>query len=429
MKLGSLNISNLKFGVNQVNKVFLGSDLVWEKEVPSFEFNIKTDNLSTGSSNDNQFKLPLVSDGTIDFDVDWGDGSSDNITVWNQVETTHTYSSIGTYNIKITGNIRGWAFNFTGDRLKLLNVSKVSGLNLSRSRAFEGCSNMTWTATDEPIISTTSMFCMFRDCTLFNGNIGNWEISGVTDMFEMFRSATSFNQDISSWDVSNVTTMQSMFLFATSFNQPIGSWNVSSVTEMNNMLQQATSFNQDISSWDVSNVTIMSQMFYLTSSFNQDISSWDVSNVTTMSGMFRQANSFNQDIGSWDVSSVTNFLNIFLSNSAFNNGGSTSINNWVLSTNPINMQQMFRNATAFNQPIGDWDISSVTNFTNFMLDKTPTNYDASYLDEIYTKWSLLTVQPNLNINFGTIKHTSSGQAGKDILLGAPNNWTITDGGI
>jgi hypothetical protein len=30
MKLGSLNISNLKFGVNQVNKVFLGSDLVWQ---------------------------------------------------------------------------------------------------------------------------------------------------------------------------------------------------------------------------------------------------------------------------------------------------------------------------------------------------------------------------------------------------------------
>jgi surface protein len=299
MKLGSLNINNLKFGVNQVNKVFLGSDLVWEKEVPSFEFTIKTDNLSTGSSNDNQFKLPLVSDGTIDFDVDWGDGSTDNITVWNQVETTHTYSSIGTYNIKITGNIRGWAFLNTGDRLKILNVSKVSALNISIVRAFEGCSNMTWTATDAPIISTTSMLSTFRNCSNFNGAIGNWDMSGVTSIQQMFQNTALFNQDISLWNVSSVT----------------------------------------------------------------------------------------------------------------------------------NMSETFRFATAFNQPIGDWDVSSVTNFTNFMLGKTPTNYDASYLDDIYNKWSLLSVQPNLNINFGTIKYTAAGQAGKDILLGAPNNWTITDGGI
>jgi hypothetical protein len=64
-----------------------------------------------------------------------------------------------------------------------------------------------------------------------------------------------------------------------------------------------------------------------------------------------------------------------------------------------------------------------------MAGKTSSNYSAANLDSIYNKWSLLSVQPNEDINFNTIKYTSAGQAGRDILTSAPNNWTITDGGI
>ena len=46
--------------------------------------------------------------------------------------------------------------------------------------------------------------------------------------------------------------------------------------------------------------------------------------------MFGQTDAFNQDIGSWNVSSVTNFVGTF-------NG-----------------------ADAFNQDIGSWDVSAVT---------------------------------------------------------------------
>jgi surface protein len=118
-----------------------------------------------------------------------------------------------------------------------------------------------------------------------------------------------------------------------------------------------------------------------------------------MNGMFGDAYDFNFNINNWDVSSVTN------------------------------MGAMFFDATDFNQPLGNWDVSNVTNFVSFMGEKTNINYSASNLDAIYNGWSLLTLQPNITINFNTIKYTSGGQSGRNILTGAPNNWTITDGGI
>lgn len=316
---------------------------------PSFEFTIKTDNLSTGSTANNQFKLPLISSGAIDFVVDWGDGTSDNITTYNQAEVTHTYASIGTYDVKIVGDIKGWRFSNSGDRLKLLNVSKVDGLNIDTNSGFQGCSNMTWTATEAPIISSLSLTNYFRDCNVFNGNIG-------------------------SWDVSNITSIDAMFLNCFQFNNNISNWNTSSLTNMAAMFRSATSFNQDIGSWDVSNVTSMSNTFNSATAFNQNIGSWNTSKVTNMGGMFAYAYSFNQNIGNWNV-------------------------------------------------------SNVTSFSSFMLGKTSANYSSSNLDAIYNGWSSRPVKPNISISFGSIKYTSAGQAGKDILLGSPNTWTIVDGGI
>jgi hypothetical protein len=67
--------------------------------------------------------------------------------------------------------------------------------------------------------------------------------------------------------------------------------------------------------------------------------------------------------------------------------------------------------------------------TGFMDFKTSADYSISYLNAIYNTWSTLTLQPTVTANFGNIEYTSSGSAGKAILQGAPNNWTVTDGGI
>jgi len=135
---------------------------------------------SSGSSASNQVKLPLVSSGTYDFTVYWGDGNSDLITAYNQAEVTHTYDSSGEYDINITGTIVGWRFNNEGDVLKLLEISHWGDLNLGNSDYyFFGCSNLNITADDAlNLTGTTSLTGAFLFTeTLNTSTINNWDVS------------------------------------------------------------------------------------------------------------------------------------------------------------------------------------------------------------------------------------------------------------
>lgn len=491
----------------------------------------RTSIVYTNSTANNQIKLPLESAGTYKFTIQWGDGTSNLITTWNQAETLHTYPAPGDYTVTITGFIKGWDWGagaggsvpVTGDMRKILTITQWGCLRFVNKLdpsplpvlvwgAFYGCTNLILTGvTDMPNfkgnvstqgflrgcsavttvnnlekwdVSKIQVFrSMLREMPLFNQNVGNWNMANATNlvalflastnsttmgvfnngssdsiknwntsnvvtMDSIFRNQTKFNREVGLWDVSKVTVMSAMFAVAGASSTTIGifnnagspsinNWNTSNVTTMASQFYGQQFFNQPLGNWNTSNVNSMTTMFYgpningFPGSFNQNISNWDTSKVTNMSYMFFHQRFFNQNIGNWDVSKVTNFTQMFNTigtSGQFNNGNSNTINNWNTSL-AGNMSYMFRNQPGFNQPIGNWIVSLVTDFTSFMQFKTFNDYTTANYDALLIGWASRPVKPNISINFGTIKYTAAATAARTILTSAPNNWTIVDGGI
>ncbi len=186
--------------------------------------------------------------------VDWGDGSSaESFTTTG--EKTHSYSTAGTYTVKITGTLKTFGdFNASpSPGIEALN-SIVSFGNIgitSLNQFFNGATTLTAIPTKLPA-SVTSLSNTFLNATTFNLDISGWDVSHVTNMQATFFNASSFNQDIGDWNVSNVTILAETFKNATSFNQDIGEWNVSNVDNFQAAFEGATAFDQNLGSWDFS---------------------------------------------------------------------------------------------------------------------------------------------------------------------------------
>ena len=88
---------------------------------------------------------------------------------------------------------------------------------------------------------------------------------------------------------------------------------------------------------------------------------------------------FNQDIGSWDVSNVSDMRVMFSDAEYFNQ----DIGSWDVS-NVTDMGGMFGEATAFNQDIGSWNVSNVTDMA-FMF------YEAASFNKDLNSWNVSNV--------------------------------------
>ena len=240
---------------------------------------------------DESITLPLISSGTYDFTVDWGDGSSDTITAHDDLAREHSYATAGEYEVVIDGACEGWNFfDVPASKDSIVNVKNWGDLRLGGSApsAFRGCGNLDVTATDAPdLAGVNSLNLIFWQCGSMVGSpaFSAWDVSGVDNLRSVFRD-TPFDQDIGGWDVSGVTTIA--FIFSgSSFNRDIGDWDVSGITDMSDAFRSAP-FNQDIGGWDVSSANNMNNLFR-GSSFNRDIGDWDLRRAgVTMSEMLTE---------------------------------------------------------------------------------------------------------------------------------------------
>ena len=396
-----------------------------------------------------QITLPYtLGTGTYSGTIDWGDGST---SVNDGTITTHTYATAGTYTVIISGVCTGWDFNALGGTTYWTSVVKWGQLqlgNLNSGYNFSFCPNLDLSSVSDTLDLTGVTFLdgLFYDCTSLTSvnNINSWDTSAVTSMAEMFTNCTSFNQALSfdtsavtnmnnmfgfcdifnsalTFNTSAVTNMVAMFLGCSAFNQPL-SFDTSAVLDMTVMFKGCTSFNQALS-FNTSAVTDMSAMFMGCSVLNSDLD-FDTSSVTSMGAMFLGCSVFNQPLG-FITSSVTNMNTMFYGCTAFNQ----PLPNTIFNTSAVtDMFHMFYGADAFNKNIGTWNVANVTDFTEFMGDKTPATFSTTNLNAIYNGWSTQAVQSSLDISFGTAKYTAAATAGR-LVLTATKLWTITDGGI
>ena len=281
------------------------TDLGGATPPPSFSFTIDTTSTEAGSSAANQYRLPLMSTGTYDFYVNWGDGTlGDQITTWNQSEVTHTYASSGTYTISIQAvSLSGgtpsvdhisWAsqdgttLSAANDRLKVQDITAWGNAVIYLNEyVFSTCNNLNITTTAEPTFGSRVLRSdTFNDCSSLAGDISSWGTQAViTGDASIFYQNGGQNPNVN-FNAKLTGSLFVSFSGASNFNSSLSSWDVSSVTSLSRTFQNASSFNQNISTWDVSSVSNLSNTFNGAAAFNQDLSNWSVGNVTTASDMF-----------------------------------------------------------------------------------------------------------------------------------------------
>ena len=89
----------------------------------------------------------LRSTGTVNYTVDWGDGSDEETST--STTLAHTYSSSGTYKVKINSNSGSYRpkFDSSGDEDQItsvkVSVEDSSLFSTNIERAFRGAQNMT----------------------------------------------------------------------------------------------------------------------------------------------------------------------------------------------------------------------------------------------------------------------------------------------
>jgi hypothetical protein len=336
------------------------------------------------TANNQNIALPYRSSGTYNGVIDWGDGTTSANNYANRV---HNYTITGDYDVTVTGLINDISFG-TYDSTSLNQIKDIKQWGRD---TFIKTQRFLFNSQSIEIISAL-------DYPQYS--IENWErfIASSNNLTEI----TNF----SNW----ITPTQTSFVLsfgASKFNSKIDFLSGVSVSNFNSTLAGARDFNQEVDFLDVSSATTLQSCFSQCFDFNKPVNNWNVSNNARFNGMFNECSKFNQSLSNWDTSNGTTF------------------------------NRMFDRAFDFNQDISNFNFNSITASSGlefFMRNKSSTNYDATYYDNLLIKWAS---DPSLGglpvgvigtIDMGTIKYTSAGASARASILSNNKAVTINDGG-
>jgi hypothetical protein len=213
-KLNSMNLSNsigsntenslsFSFEINRFN-VFLSNALVFT-----------VDTSKAISTSNTEFTVGTSLLFTYNCTVDWGDGSTDEINTYDDPKWSHTYSSAGVYQIKISGKFGGfYSLNSLSFREKLISIDNWGNTEIENFYyAFSSCRQLVSVDDVIPVNSATSFNSCFNLCTSLttipSGLFDNCTLA--TDFTGCFRSCSSLTT-IPSGLFDNCTLVTSFYL-------------------------------------------------------------------------------------------------------------------------------------------------------------------------------------------------------------------------
>jgi len=157
-------------------------------DVTSFIFTVKTDN--TGTSEDDEFTIPLHSGETYDFTATY-DGQETAHSTDSDLTLTFP-SGAGTYEVEISGTFAGVNFDNGGDVLKLTNIASFGDVGWCKMEdAFYGSVNCAALPGAIPAnANITTLLQTFRSCSIATEFPAVSALTNVTSLSSAWRSCT-----------------------------------------------------------------------------------------------------------------------------------------------------------------------------------------------------------------------------------------------
>ena len=204
-------------GVTPANANAVGTEVMSNETVEITEPAVGGMDFTINVANDgDSFLLPIVSGLNYDFTIDWGDGTQDTITDFNDTAKNHVYATAGTYSPHIEGLMEGWSFREVAD--STLMVTSVDAFSLQGMQylegAFQNSANLLYfdgTGLDVSAIDNLEWF--FNEANLLETAVGfeTWDVSNCNRFHAMFRSTSIRELSLAGWQTAIDTLFTHVF--------------------------------------------------------------------------------------------------------------------------------------------------------------------------------------------------------------------------